>query len=164
MPDERDVVRLHRFPDELHACLFRRPVTLPVVALHASSHEILPGFFTKARFRNEVINSERDIGTGAVLASMTITAKDIFAREDDSLVGDMNVDTKAHDAWERHHDGNSAHLLPMICLNKLCLAKIQKNNRFLNVTYTHRLIILIEDEHFAAQFAVWTGDVMRTED
>jgi hypothetical protein len=51
-------------------------------------------------------------------------------------------------------------LFPIVLFDKLSLSKIQKNDRFLDITHTHRLVILIEDEDFTAQPTIRSGNVM----
>ena len=55
-------------------------------------------------------------------------------------------------------------MLTVVGFNQFCLSKIEKDDSFLNITHTHRLIILVEDEHFAAEYAIRSGYIMRTED
>src|SRR5205823_10427798 len=91
--DEGDMIRFHRLPDQLHARLLGCPVTLPVVAIDACRHQILPGVLAESRFRDEVVDREGSIRARAVLTSMPVTAKDVLPREDNFLVGDVDVDT-----------------------------------------------------------------------
>ena len=107
-----------------------------------------------------MIDGEACVCAAAVLATVTVATQDVLAGEDNFLVGDLNVDTEADDAGEGHFHGNRMQLFPIVLFDKLSLSKIQKNDRFLDITYTHRLVILIEDEDFTAQPTIRSGNVM----
>ena len=73
MPDERDMVWLHRLTVEFHMRLFHRPITLSVITVDARRDKVFPCLFTGAGLRKDVIDSKCEIRAEAILASMTIT-------------------------------------------------------------------------------------------
>jgi hypothetical protein len=152
--DERDVVRLHRLAEKLHPCVVGRPVAFIVIALDARRDEIFPRVFTTAGFGNDVIHGEAGVGSAAVLTAVTVAAQDVLTGENNFLVGDLDVDTEADDAGKRHSHGDRMKFFPIVLFDKLGLSKIQKNDRFLDITHTHRLVVLIEDEDLAAELNV----------
>src|SRR5512144_2052455 len=58
VPDERDVIRVHRPAEELHVRLLGEPVALAVVALDASGDEVLPRVLSHAAFRKNMIDGQ----------------------------------------------------------------------------------------------------------
>ena len=58
VPNERDVVRLHRLAEHFHAGILGRPVPFFVVALDARRDEILPRVFTSACLRNDMVDGQ----------------------------------------------------------------------------------------------------------
>lgn len=148
------MVRLHRLTYQFHMGLVRCTITLPVVALDTCCDQIFPCLFTQSRFGKQVIDREGGIGAGAVLAAMTIAAENVLSRKNDFLVGDMNVHAKPHDARERHRHRDRMNLLPVMCIDEFRFAQEKEDNRLLDVANAHGLVVLIEDEHFAAQLAI----------
>jgi len=131
-----------------------------IIAFDARRDKIFPRIFTSAGFWNDVIDSEACVGAAAVLAAVAVTAQDVLTGEDNFLVGDLDIDTEADDAGEGHSHGDRMKLFPIVLFDKLSLSKVQKNDRFLDVTHTHRLIVLIEDEDLIAQLTIRSGNVM----
>lgn len=96
---------------------------------------------------------------------MSIAAKNILARKDDALVGNTNVDRKADDAREGHRGRNRVKHQAVGGCDQLSFPEVEEDNGFFDVANTERLVIVIEDEHFAIQFPLrHYGLSMRTED
>jgi len=95
---------------------------------------------------------------------MAVAAENVLSGKDDFLIRDVDKDSKAYDARKRHRHGDrvDAPILPRF--DQLRLAKEEKDDGFLCIANAHRLVILIEDEHFAAQLAARMWDIVRTED
>ena len=55
-------------------------------------------------------------------------------------------------------------LSSVVRLDEFSLSKIEQDDRFLDITHAHRLVILIEYEHLAAELSVGSCYEMRTED
>ena len=77
--DEGYVVRFHRLPEELHLSIVRRAVSLFIVTLHTRGDKIFPGILPRFCLWEDVIDSEGNIGSTAVLATMTVASEDIFS-------------------------------------------------------------------------------------
>ena len=74
--------RFIRFASKLEASSFGEAITLTVVARHACRDQVLPGpRIATAALRHDVINRQRDAGSTAVLAGMTVARKDLFAAQ-----------------------------------------------------------------------------------
>ena len=72
----------------------------------------------------------------------------------------MNKDTEPDDTRQWHAYRDRTNNLSITCFHEFCLTKVEQDDGFLCVTDTHRLIILIEDEHFTAKFTVRTFTVV----
>ena len=154
MPDEGDVVGLHRLTLKFHVRLLHRPITFAVITVDTSRNQVFPCFFTGAGFRKDMIDGKREISAQAILTSMTIAAQNILAREDDFLIRDVNVHTEPDDAGKLHRERNCPNLLAIVRLDEFSLTEVKQNDRLLDVTDTHRLIVLVEDEYLTAQFSI----------
>ncbi len=164
MTDEHEVVGSHRFAQHSHLRLFGGTVTFAVIAFDTGSYKVLPRFFSRLRFGHHVVDGERYITPAAVLATVTIPTKYVLARKNDFLVRNLDVDTEPHNAWERHAHGYGAHPLALMCFDEFRFPEIQQHDRFLHIANRHRLIILIEDEHFAVEGTPQTMLIVITED
>ena len=91
---------------------------------------------------------------------MTIAPENVLPRQNDLLIRDMNINTKADNTRERHAHRNRSNLLSIVGFDEFCFSKVEEYNCFLNVAHAHRLVVLIEDEHFAAEFSGRAGYVM----
>jgi hypothetical protein len=67
-------------------------IAFPIVAPDTGTDKIFPRVITTARLRDNMIDREGNVGPAAVLASMSVTAKDILAGEYNALVRNANVD------------------------------------------------------------------------
>jgi hypothetical protein len=123
MPDERYVVGLHRPAKQPHVRIFRRAVALPVVAFHARRYEIFPCVFAFSRLRDNVINSQTDIGSSAILAAVAITPEDIFSRKDNFLVWNVYIHTQSDYTGEWHGIRHRSNALPVMRFDQLRLAE-----------------------------------------
>ena len=154
MPDEHDMIRPYRLSMQGHARFCWSSVTLPIVALNARAHEVFPGIKTPTRPRHNVVHGQRDFGFPAVLTTVTITTQDVFARKDDFLVWNTDVNREADDAWKRHRYGHRVERFSFTGGNQFGLAQIQENNCLLYITDTQGLIVMIQDEHLTVHFPV----------
>src|SRR5688572_3401240 len=83
--DERLPRGLLGRPAELEARLGRAPVGLPLVALDARQHAVLPRRHASAAARDDVVDREL-LGSGldpAVLARVAVALEEVLPREDD---------------------------------------------------------------------------------
>ena len=164
MPNERNVVWLHRFPQEFHVRVFGRAVSFLIVAFDAGCHEVFPRIFSQSCLRENMVDRQRNISPAAILAPVSITAKNVLSRKDDLLVRNVHKDAEPHDARERHRHGNRMYAPILARFDEFGLTEEEEDNCFLGIADAHRLIVLIEDEHFAAQLTVRMWYVVRTED
>src|SRR5258707_1169898 len=98
VPDECDVVWLHGLAHQFHVGVFRRPVAFLVVAVDARRYQIFPCLLARFCLRNDVVHRQREFVPAAVLTAMTIAAEDVLPRQDDLLVGNVNVDAEPDNA------------------------------------------------------------------
>ena len=82
--------------------ILKRPVSFPVVADNARGDKIFPCILSQIRLRDDMVHGQRCVMAAAILAAMTIPAKDVFPRKDDLLIRHVNVDAQANDAGGRH--------------------------------------------------------------
>src|SRR5579862_2177735 len=113
--------RLLRRLAEPETRLVRRPVGLPLVALHAGEDAVFPRRGASAAARGHVVDRElfRPRLEAAILASVAVTLEEVLARKDDgasprALVGRQDDDLRRHERQARRADDRvaEAQLLP----------------------------------------------------
>jgi len=97
-----------------------------------------------------MVNRQARIGPAAILAPVPITAQNILPREDNFLVGNLDVDTEADDAGEGHRSRDRPDALGFVRLDQFGFTKPKEDDRFFDIADAHRLVVLVEDEHLAA--------------
>ena len=128
--------------------LVGRLVPFTVVAPHAGTNKIFPRFIAPTGFGDDMVHRQRHIGPAAVLASVAITAQNVLSREDNALKGNTDVERKPNDAGKRHRGRNRMEQVPVSRCDQFSFSEIKKDDCFLDVTDTERLVIVVEDEHF----------------
>jgi hypothetical protein len=104
--NEGNVIGFHRFSHQFHMRFIRRAVPFVVIAGNTGCNEIFPRFLSPPCSWTDMVYSQREISSAAILAPVTVASKDIFTGKDYFLIGDMNIDTKANNAGKRHGKGN----------------------------------------------------------
>lgn len=132
----------------------RRAVALPVIAPYARADEVFPCFTAAARFRNNVVNRQRNVPAAAVLAPVTVSAENILARENYPFVRDADVDTETYDTRKRHRRRDRMKEKAVGSCDQFSFPEVEKDDCFLDVANTERLVVVIEDEHFSIQLPV----------
>jgi hypothetical protein len=72
--DEHYMVGTNRFTEECHLSLVQSQISLFIIAVDTSRHQILPGVGSSFGFWNDVIYCKCKIRSSAVLASVSVTA------------------------------------------------------------------------------------------
>ena len=98
-----------------------------------------------------MIDRERQISPSAVLTAVTVAAQHVFPRKDDLLVGDTDIEAKAHNAWKRDGHGDRVEQFSLLRFDQLRLSEKEQHNRFSDIAHTHRFIVLVQDQHFAIE-------------
>ena len=99
-----------------------------------------------------MIDGEGQIGSAAVLAFVIVTAEDVLPGQNNLLVWHPDVDAKSDNARKRHGHGNRVYSQCIVRFDQLCLPQIQQHNSFPDIDNTHRLVILIKDQHLRIHF------------
>ena len=78
---------------QLHACLFRCPAALPVIAAVAARHQVFPSRLSRSRTGHDVVKRHLPgrHGAMAILARIAIAHEDILARKCPRLVRNTAV-------------------------------------------------------------------------
>ena len=161
------MVRTNGAAAKMHFRLAGGPVPFSVVASDASRHEILPAFVSPPCLRLDMVHGQRDVGPATVLASVPVAPEHVLPGKDNSLEGYSHEDRKPNDAGQRHRNGHGAQELPVIGSHELGFSEVQETDRLLDVADAQGLVIVVENEHLAAQLAaptvvVWSAEVFCT--
>lgn len=153
-----------RLPNQRHMSFGRAPISLLVVTLHTSTHQVLPRVLTAASTGDHVVDGQCNIRPAAILAAVSIPPQDVLARKNDLLKGDTNVDREADDAGERNCDRDRVKEFAVVGFDQLSFSQIEKDYSFFDIAYAQGLIVMVEHKHLAIHFAVGAGCVVnRTE-
>lgn len=85
---------------------------------------------------------------------MVITPQYVLSGKHNLLVRNTNVDGQPHNARERHCGRNRPQELPLVRFNQFRFAQPKEDNRLPDIANAQRLIVMIEDEYFAAKLAI----------
>lgn len=151
MLDKVELIGPLRFAVQRHASLFRRAIALAIIAIHARAHEIFPRIFAAAILRQHMIHGERTLRGAAILAAVAVALDNILARQNHALARNVNVCHQPHDAGKRQRGSHRAHFPARMTLDDFSFAQNDQNNRLLCGDHTHRLIVLIQNEHMSVQ-------------
>jgi hypothetical protein len=154
MPYEHYVVRSNRFADELHTSLRGCAIPFSIITGDTSTHQIFPRVSSSPCFWDDMIDGKRIIGFSTILTSVIVPPQDVLTGENDFLVRNTNINRKSHDTWKWHGRRNGSEHFAFVGFNQLSLPQPQQNNCFLHVANTQWLVVVIEHEHFAAEFAI----------
>jgi hypothetical protein len=81
-----NVRRFRGFFMEHHLSFFGSSVTFLIIAVHACGNKIFPRIIPPFRFRDNVVDSQCNVPSFAILASVHIAPENIFARENNFFV------------------------------------------------------------------------------
>jgi hypothetical protein len=154
MSNKHYVVRPNRFSHELHACFRGSTISFSVVAGYARTDQVLPRVGSSTSFRYNVVYREGFIGSSAVLAAMIVASQDVLARQYDLLVWHADIHRQAHDTWEGHRSRHGTEHLSIVRFDQFSLSKPKEDDGFSYVTDTEWLVIVVQNEHLATEFAI----------
>lgn len=149
------MVRPNRLSEQRHLRFGRRSIAFLVVAPDAGTDKILPDIRSTAGPWYNMVHRQGDVGPAAVLATVTIPPKDVLSGQDNFLERNSDVDREANNARKRHRSGDGVKELPVEGGYQFGFSKIEKNNRFLDIANTQRLVIMVQNEHFAVNPNPW---------
>ena len=122
MLNERHMIWAAWLSQQRHACLFGRPIAFRVVALDASTNEILPRILSGARTWNDMVDCEWKISSSTKLTTVAVAAENILSGDDDLLIRDADIDGESHDARKWHRHGDRAEQLAGVSFDQFCLS------------------------------------------
>jgi len=118
------------------------------VAPAAGGDEVFPRVFTSAGSWDDVVYGERRVGFSAVLALKGVTADDVFAVQHDPFVGNPHKYSEADNAGHWIGFGDGADEAFGVMGDRYGLAAEEKEDGFLAITHTQRLIAAVEHQDF----------------
>jgi len=144
LAEEDDVVRADGFFLERHSAFVGSLIAFFIIAAQTGSDEILPGVFSAAGFRMNVINGQTR-ARSAVLALMPVAAQNIFARENDFFEGHMDKMRELDDAGELHRRMSRAYHFAGGNIDNIRLAHEYQDNCFLDRADREWLVVAVEE-------------------
>ena len=145
--DDGAELGLGRFRDELHAGFFGQSAALADVALHATTHDVIPGVSAIAAARYDVVQAELGGGEllAAVLAAVAVAGKDVAAVEFDLLFGQSIVQQQPHNA--RHGNVESHGADPVVGMGLELSAELADLDPGLEVVA--QVLAVFDVDHFS---------------
>jgi len=129
-----------RFFQQMHTGLIRRLITFTVITAHTGTYQIVPAVFSPEMLRNDVVDSQRDIGFTAVLTGMTIPAVNIFAVKDYCRIWFVNINIQTDNARKCHAETDGAYFRVQ-SLHNFCFSKENQDYRFSDIAYGDRFVV-----------------------
>jgi hypothetical protein len=98
-----------------------------------------------------MINGKRKIPPAAELAPVSITSKNILPRENNILIGNLDVDSQPQYTRKRHITGDTVNPFSIERFKHLCLTEEQENHCLPSTDHANGLVILVQNKHFCVQ-------------
>jgi len=143
LTEERDMVRTDGPSHEGHLCFVRCLASLHIVTAQTRADQVLPRVLATTTLRHNVINRERDAHQSAILASVSIAAQNVLARENDFFKRNADVGRKPDHARKWHRHRSRVNGAAMQRAHELSLLKIQQDDRLLNTCNGKWLVIAV---------------------